>query len=399
MTKRLIVVGGGAAGMMAAVAAAENHADVTVLEKKEQPGKKLLKTGNGKCNYSNFYLTERNYHGHDVDFIARTVRRFHTEDLVRFFESAGMLSFARETCLYPSSERAETVVGVLRSRMEALGVRVITNTNVTSVRREDRFFVETSSGVYEADSLILATGSEASVKDRDPYSAYGILKFFGHHIYPLLPSLVPLYGRNGVEEYWDGVRIQATVSFGSAKETGELQLTAEGISGIPVFQISHDAVLSVAEGKKTFILIDFLPHYDRDSLIGFLREARFGDTQGEIRDYLLGWFPKKLVFALSRINEDLYRKPVKKAVYEDFEAVVDGIKRFPYEVTAFGSVEKAQVMQGGLDTAELTDSLESRIVPGLFAAGELLDVDGECGGYNLHFAFATGRIAGEAASK
>ena len=399
MTKKVVIVGGGAAGMMAAIAAGEGHAEVTLLEKKEQIGKKLLKTGNGKCNYSNFYLTERNYHTHHPEFVAKTVRRFHTDDLVRFFENAGMLSYAKDTALYPSSERSETVVGVLREKLDSLGVQTFTNANVTSVSKGERFTVETSVGTFEADRVILTSGSEASVKDKNAYTAYDVLKSFGHHVYPVLPALVPLYGQNGYEVFWDGVRIQATVSFGSIEETGELQLTDEGISGIPVFQISHDAVLSVSEGKKTCIHIDFLPHYDMESLIGFLREAKFSGYEGTIRDYLLGWFPKKLVFALSKVYEDLYRVSLKEADYDHFAAVIRGLKRFQYVVSGFGGKEVAQVMQGGLDTAELTENMESRIVPGLFAAGELLDVDGVCGGYNLHFAFASGRIAGEEASK
>ncbi|MBR5739373.1 MAG: aminoacetone oxidase family FAD-binding enzyme [Lachnospiraceae bacterium] len=400
MKKRVIVAGGGASGMMAAIAAAEHGAAVTILEKKEQVGKKLLRTGNGKCNYSNFYLTERNYRGHHPEFAGALVRRFHTEDLLRFFEANGMLSFAKDAYLYPSSERAETVVSTLKTRMDALHVVTVTNVNVLSVtKEEERFRVETSLGSFECDAVILAMGSEASVKDPNPHTAYEILRRFGHHVYPPLPALVPLYGNAGAEELWDGVRIQAAVSYGAVKETGELQLTSRGISGIPAFQVSHGAAEALSKGQKPVVLIDFLPHYDEESLVSFLQEAKLGGVPREVRDYLTGWLPKKLVFALSRQAEEVFRKSVRSCSYEEFVSIVGLIKHFSYEVTGFGPIAEAQVAQGGLDTQEVTENLESRLVPGLYVTGELLDIDGACGGYNLHFAFASGKIAGEEAAR
>ena len=284
--------------------------------------------------------------------------------------------------------------------MEALGVSLVTSVNVRSIRKnEGVFVVETDDSAYEADAVVMAMGSEASVRDPKTHTAYEILRSFGHHVWTVFPALTPLFGDNGFEEFWDGVRVQATVTYGNEKETGEVQLTREGISGIPVFQVSHEAVLSLESRKRISVFLDFLPHYDAESLVGFLQEAKMKRYSGLIRDYLTGWLPKKLVFALSKGNEELFRKSLSSCAYEELAEVVEYLKRFRYEVTGAGTLAVSQVASGGLDTAEVTENLESRLVPGLFITGELLDIDGACGGYNLHFAFASGRIAGLEAAK
>lgn len=396
MTKQIVVIGGGASGMSAALRAAELGASVTLLEKKEQPGKKLLLTGNGKCNYGNLYMASRYYRGHDVSFAEKIIRKWTVEDQIAFFEASGMLTFAKKNYLYPATRSAQTVVSLFTKRLKKLGVTVVTNCNVTAVQKTDRFLVATDRGSFYADKVILSMGSEAGVKDPRAFTAYQILESLGHYVYPALPTLVPLLGTE--EEPWDGVRIEGSVRYKDQTEEGELQLLSDAISGIPVFQLSH-AVGEDTRLRPVFVSLDFLPHYDAEVLRELLSSAASKDGETRLPEHLSGWLPKKLVLTLEKRDPSLFKKSLSELTKEDIEKICGLIKAFPYRVKGTAGFSRAQAANGGADTGEFSENCESRLCPGLYVTGELLDVDGLCGGYNLHFAFASGRIAGEDAAK
>ncbi len=397
----VLVLGGGASGMAAAIEAGRLGVSVRILEKKERLGKKLLLTGNGKCNYSNFYLTERNYRGHAPEFVLPILHRHHTEDMLTWFETLGMLSTSRDSGLYPATERAETVTSILIKELNRLGVKVDCGVDVLKVTpKEDGFTVETDHGAYQAKTVILSFGSEAGVQDARPFRGASILKALGHQVYPMRPALVALKGEEGFEPLWAGVRVHASARYSEETETGEVQLNDDGISGIPVLQISrfvNEALQESPEGVNVWL--DFLPQYDETALNGFLNRARVEARDGTVGDYLLGWLPKKLLIAVSVREKALFQKKLKDLTDREAARVVSFLKAFPYRVKATAGFDKAQSASGGLSVREVTERLESRLVPGLYVTGELLDVDGMCGGYNLHFAFASGRIAGEEAAK
>lgn len=397
---KVLVIGGGASGMMAAVTAASSGAEVTLLEKKEQLGKKILITGNGKCNYGNLLTGPADYRGHDRALIRSVLKAFPVERSIDWFESAGMLTMSRREYLYPASQNGSTVVAAFKRRLKETGVQVVTDCYVSKVSRTEKgFSAVTSRGEFTADRLILACGSEAGVSDERAFNAYDFLSSFGHYVYPALPALVPLFSESGLESIWDGVRVTASVAYRENREEGEVQLTRKGISGIPVFQLSH----YIAEDlrlRPVFVTIDFLPNYEEGSLTGYLMELQ-GTKRGEQDGYevLTGWLPKKLAEALSRSDAAFFRKNTGEYTKEDAEKLVRTVKEFRLRITATDDMKNAQTITGGADTTEFSDTLESLIVPGLFVTGELLDVDGRCGGYNLHFAFASGYVAGTNAAK
>ena len=395
---KVLVIGGGASGMMAAVTAAEKGADVTLLEKKEQLGKKILVTGNGKCNYGNLLTGPSDYRGHDRALIRSVLKAYPVEKSIDWFESSGMLSMSRREYLYPASQNAATVVTILKRRLKEAGVEVVTDCYVSRISEISEagagFKAFTSRGEFTADKLILACGSEAGVTDERAFNAYGFLTSFGHYVYPALPALVPLFSDSGLESIWDGVRVIAAVTYRENREEGEIQLTKKGISGIPVFQLSR----YIAEDlrlRPAFVTIDFLPNYEEEALIGYLTELK-GTKRAEQDGYevLTGWLPKKLAEAFSRQDSTFLRKKTGDYSEADARKLVGMVKDFRLRITGTDDLRAAQTITGGADTTEFSAQLESLLVPGLYVTGELLDVDGRCGGYNLHFAFATGYIAG-----
>ena len=395
---KVLVIGGGASGMMAAVTAAEKGADVTLLEKKEQLGKKILVTGNGKCNYGNLLTGPSDYRGHDRALIRSVLKAYPVEKSIDWFESSGMLSMSRREYLYPASQNAATVVTILKRRLKEAGVEVVTDCYVSRISEISEagagFKAFTSRGEFTADKLILACGSEAGVTDERAFNAYGFLTSFGHYVYPALPALVPLFSDSGLESIWDGVRVIAAVTYRENREEGEIQLTKKGISGIPVFQLSR----YIAEDlrlRPAFVTIDFLPNYEEEALIGYLTELK-GTKRAEQDGYevLTGWLPKKLAEAFSRQDSTFLRKKTGDYSEADAGKLVGMVKDFRLRITGTDDLRAAQTITGGADTTEFSAQLESLLVPGLYVTGELLDVDGRCGGYNLHFAFATGYIAG-----
>lgn len=396
--KNVLIVGGGASGMAAAFAAASSGAAVTLLEKKEIPGKKLSVTGNGHGNISNTDLSDRYYRASDGAFLKRFLERFDREAAAAFFSKLGLLTTEKAGGIYPRTNQAQTVTAALTESLKRLSVTCITECDVTDVIPEGGAYrIVSDRGSYRAEAVILACGSEASVRDRHPFSAYGILKKLGIRVSDILPALVPLYGHNGAEKLWQGIRTTASVSFGDRTETGELQLTDKGISGIPVFQLSVDAVRKIRADGSLDLTVDFLPEYTSEALTGLIGQAAAELPAAETEVVMRGWFPKKLIPVLLYQAKLSGRRLISSLTGGEIEALVTAVKAYRYTVTGYGAVEEAQTVRGGVDLGELTDCFESKTCPGLYIVGELCDVTGCCGGYNLTFAFGSGLIAGAAA--
>lgn len=386
--KEVLVIGGGASGLAAAVAAARAGAKVTVLEHNPSVGKKLLATGNGRCNLTNIEKRSDAYRCSEPDFPERVLEKVSVQDTIRFFLELGIYTRNRNGGLYPYSNQASSVVDVLRMEAAYRQVKIKTNAHIQFLEKEEgRWTAVTEGWSYRGDAVILACGSGASDIPGADGSGYSIANALGHTIIRPVPALVPLVCRGADFGKWAGVRTEGTVRLliqdvPLKEERGELQLTGYGISGIPVFQISRYASRALAEGCRVGLEIDFLPDIEENSLAAFLEARRKQAPYKSEKESLIGLFPDRLI-------PELLKQPDR----------IQGIKRFPLEVIRTQSFAHAQVCSGGVDVREVDpDTMGSRLHKGLYFAGEILDVDGACGGYNLQWAWSSGITAGKHAA-
>ena len=391
--KQVIIIGAGASGLMAGIMAARGGAGVTILEKEKKPGRKLLRTGNGKCNLTNTGDMRSAYHGTDPGFAARALDAFSVQDTIRFFTEIGLYTTSRSGWVYPYAEQAESVLACLLREAAKLKIKIKNNETVTAVtRKDDRYSIQTSTWSYMADSVILCCGTAASLaKSQLPCNGLMLAESLGHSTVPQRPSLVPLVCEDAQKKGWGGVRIQGKCTLCVkdvvvASETGQIQLTEQGVSGIPVFNISGRALILRDGGLPVTLKLDFFPDFDRTMTLTFLEKRRDLLRTDDMKSILTGLFPEKLIPALTRGAQSM-------------EELTDNIKSCELLVKGSAGAGSAQVMSGGIRTAEVNAATsESLICPGLFITGELLDIDGVCGGWNLQLAWSTGANAGRHAA-
>lgn len=389
--KRVLIVGGGASGLMAAIMAAREGAEVTILEHNERPGKKICATGNGKCNLTNTEMPTDAFRGTDAEFVQDVLKQFPVAETIRFFTELGIYTVNKNGGLYPRSAQASSVTDVLCMEARSRKVKIKTNEHVTNVFREQEIWkVLTEGWTYEADSVILANGSCASAVSGSDGSGYELAQNLGHQIIKPLPALTGLRCQPSASGYsrkllslWAGVRTAGEVTvfvdgIPVSSQKGELQLTDYGISGIPVFQLSRYAIRALEDGCDVKLSVNFLPEFSPEALHAFLDSRRKNCPYKNEPEMLTGLFPDKLIKVLCQAPD------LEKAIHE-----------FPLHVTAGLDFKQAQVCSGGVDTSEINpETLESRIHKNLFFAGELIDIDGTCGGYNLQWAWSSGAVAG-----
>lgn len=387
--KQVIIVGAGASGLMAAIQAARNGAAVTVLEQNDRPGRKICATGNGRCNMTNLVQAEDTYRGTHPEFIKDALSQFTVRDTLKFFQELGICTTNRDGWIYPRSNQAQSVVDVLTMEARNLKVKLKTNQTVTGVSSADGHWnVHTDGWTYTCDAVILANGSCASSVAGSGKSGYMIAENLGHSLIEPLPALTALKCSGNFFSGWSGVRTDGRVTLyvegvPTTSQQGELQLTDYGISGIPVFQLSRYAIRAVHENKKAELSVNFFPELSRKDLEQYLEQRKKDCPYKNQKELLVGLFPEKLIRVLCA------QKNLLTAV-TDFRLPVKGGLSF----------EQAQVCSGGVDTSEVNShTMESRLHKGLYFAGELLDIDGTCGGYNLQWAWSSGAAAGLFASK
>lgn len=382
------VIGGGAAGLAAAITAARQGARVTVLERMDRVGKKLMATGNGRCNLANTELSLDYYRG-DRRFIGAVFDRTGKKEILEFFRRAGLLFRTEEGRIYPLSNHASAVLDVLRQEADRQDVKVITDFEVKGVYcRSGGFVIQGGRKPLTCDKLIIATGGKASPALGSNGSGYEILSSMGHHMTKLYPGLVPMKCEPSQMKGLRGVRVFARASLlldgeECAAETGEIQFTEYGLSGIPMMNFS--SIVSSYKGQVQVVL-DLLPG----------EEHALELLQSRDRKHLFtGMFHKQVAQALC----DRAWVPMDAIQEVDLSALAKEIKGMTFTVRGVLPWEKAQVTVGGAKTGEFqAGTLESLLVPGLYAAGEILDVDGDCGGYNLMWAWASGITAGREAA-
>lgn len=403
--RTVAVIGGGASGMMAAVTAASEGARVILLEHKDRIGKKILSTGNGRCNFTNIHQEPICYHSEDPLFPWEVVERFNAQAVISFFFQLGVYSKNRNGYIYPNSDQASAVLDAFRMELDRLKVEIRTGVECREIRPGKKgFTVLTDQGPVRADRVILCAGSKAAPTTGSDGSGYDLAKKLGHRILPVLPALTALKCEEKFFKSIAGVRANGSVSIWSggeciAKDTGEIQLTDYGISGIPVFQVSRYASMLLYEKKETDAVLDFMPDFTKTQTDVFLRARAKTRPDKSAEMFLIGLFHKKLCDLWIRLSEIPRQRKAGELTEDEIARLTSLIKEFRVRVRETNPYDKAQVCCGGVDTREVDpETLESVYVPGIYFAGEILDVDGMCGGYNLTFAWASGYVAGKAAS-
>ena len=393
--RRVCVIGGGASGLIAAIFAAREGALVTLLEQNERLGKKLLATGNGRCNLTNTYQDPGCYHGEHPEFALSVFQTYSMEQTVSFFSELGIYIKNRNGYLYPASNQASSVLEVLEQEARYRKVKIKLQENAKEIvpgKPDGSWIVKTKTWQYEADAVIIACGSPASEIEGAGSAGYVLAGRLGHKIVKPLPALVPLVCKGNFFSKWAGVRTDAQITLLAkgeplAREKGEVQLTEYGISGIPVFQISGRALRLLDQGILVSVILDFMPDFTEQELLAFLKKRMDNCPYKTIKDSLTGLFPKKLISVLTDKNPNL-------------EQLTNRIKNLELPVKEGRSLAQAQVCQGGVSTEQIHPvSMESRICPGIYFSGEVVDIDGICGGYNLQWAWSSGALAGSHAGK
>ena len=387
----ILIIGGGASGMMAALTASQdsNH-HVILAERHSRLGRKLLATGNGRCNLTNRNIAPSHYYGEEPAFSTYALTHFTADDTLQYFRSLGLLTVTEPSGrVYPYSDSANSVLDVLRLPLEQRSnVQLLTGTEILSLKKQDGLFVaKTSSDPITAHRVIICAGGLAGSKLGGTEMGYKLLASFGHTRTKLYPSLVQLKTDTNLVRSLKGVRCEAEVRYGRVLRRGELQFTDYGVSGPVIFELSRGAV-----GGE--LQIDLLPDLSEAEIMTLLqgRCESLPDLRAE--DLLTGILHNRLGRTILRGCGISLEQPCR-SVY-DLDRVVDMCKHLTLTVLGTMGMEQAQVTAGGIRTAEFDPTtLESRLCTGLYAAGEVLDIDGDCGGYNLQWAWSSGRLAGE----
>lgn len=397
--------------MLAAITAKRAGADVCILEHGGQLGKKLLATGNGRCNFTNLYQEESCYRCSDPSFPRKILEQFPVSDTVQFFRELGVCEKSRDGYLYPNSDQASSVREVLAMEIERLGIEVHLGVEVCDVRACRKGFEiravrreEQKTQTYYADRLILAAGSKASPSTGSDGSGYRLAKQLGHTIVPVLPALVQLCSEEAFFSALAGVRVQGKVSLFvdgelAASDTGEIQLTNYGISGIPVFQVSRYASEGLYRKKKVTAELDFAPDCTEEEFLEFLGARIRRRPMCRMQEFFVGLYNDKLAKVLLRLSKIDKSKRAGELSEREIWILMKLVKSLGTRIAGTKSFEQAQVCAGGVSTRELDGrTLESVLVHGLYFAGEIIDVDGICGGYNLQWAWSSGYAAGRSAA-
>lgn len=409
----ILMVGGGASGMMAAIQAAlfpgqkPPFFKIGILEKTEKLGKKILATGNGKCNYTNQELLLSGYHSADLTLVSSVLQSYSVEESIAFFMTLGIYPKEKNGWLYPYSEQASAVVDAMKMELRRLSVEIFLETKVCGIRKEKKgFSLQTEAGIsYKTKQVIFSGGGCASKQLGSDGSILTLMESMGHTIIPPVPALVQLKCKGKFLKILAGLRMEAKASLyisneEKAKEEGELLFTDYGLSGILILQLSYLASRALFLGKQVGVLLDLLPKIEEKELVSLILERLAFGKHKTVEEIFIGLLPSKLTFILLK---EIAMEPDACSAYLDvvfakrFAKIVKG---FSLPVTDTKGFDFAQVMAGGVSTKEVDQkTLESKKQKGIYLTGELLDVDGTCGGYNLQWAFSSGAVAGRAAAR
>lgn len=403
--KHIVIIGGGAAGLVAAIHAKRETNRVTILEKNPVCGKKILATGNGKCNYWNEEQAIEHYHSNNQLILSKIITPENAKEVVSFFNQLGIYPKIKNGYYYPASNQALTVRDALVAEAFRIGVIIKNNYSVTKISKEqNQFKIFSSEEIITADQVIMATGSKAASKTGSDGFGYKLLKDLGHQILKPQPALVQVKTSGKYLKSWSGVRADAKVSLYIdneliKEEPGEIQLTDYGISGICVFNISRYISIALENNQNVQVKINFLPFITEEPknfLDNYFQDKPIRSLELELSGFLNQKLITTILTETSLPTSTSYQKLPDQAKND----LVNALTNFTVTVTATNSFDQAQVCSGGIPLTEINpETMESTIVKDLYIVGELLDVDGDCGGYNLGFAWISGIKAGNGCVK
>lgn len=396
--KRLAIIGAGASGLCAAAEARSENPDIDIVlfDRMSKAGKKILATGNGRCNFTNEDLSPAHFYGNGEFLKGILNSRF--SDTEEFFKNSGVLPYKEDGRIYPRSQQASMVRDALLNKIGNGGIKVKTDCPVTEISRGKSGF-NIKGELFDA-VIVCGGGKAASVHGSDG-SCYKIAESFGHRITPLYPALCGLVIQDRNLNLLKGVRAECTAELYSdekllGRESGEVQFTEKAISGIPIMNLSH--LCGNKKGLK--IRLDLCPEIDGNLLFSHIKKSTENSPDTEYETVLNGVINLKLAFAVMNRAGIKPRTLCKNLTDSQIKESLKVLKCFEINIAYARGFDNAQVTEGGINTNEISpETMMSKKVDGLFFCGEILDIHGDCGGYNLHLAFTTGRIAGNSAGK
>ncbi len=397
----MIVVGAGAAGLIASITAARAGQKVTLLEQNNKIGKKILVSGNGKCNIDNKHISLTRFHGQNPEFIETVLEGYDFNAVEKFFTSIGLeLIEGKEGKMFPLSLQASSVVELLEYEAKKTGVQILCDCAVTSIIKEgDIFTLETSYGSKKCEKLLLASGSPAAPQLGGSNSGYAFATRMGHSLIPRHPSLVQLCSDEAWVKACTGVKVAGVAQLYAngeyiTEKKGDLLFTNYGISGLAILDLSREVSTRLADYDFCELNLDLMPEFSKEKLINLLLNRIDNTSEKPIELWLHGILNKKLIPVILtqskckvKMEKELNRKEIGKLVY--------AIKNLKLSINDTKGFKGAEVATGGVNTTEVNpQNMESKLVPNLFFAGEILDVDGDRGGFNFHFAWVSGLRVG-----
>lgn len=397
---RIVIIGAGASGLMTAITSKNDFNEVILLERNNEVGKKILVTGNGRCNYWNEDQSLINYHSTNKELLSKIITENNCQQVISTFTKLGIIPKIKSGYYYPTSNQALSIRNALLNECIRKNIIIKTNTFATNIKKESNYYlIETENEVIKADILVISTGAKASPKTGSDGSGYLLAESLNHKIIKPLPSLVQLKTTEKFLKDWAGVRTDVKVFLKEnnniiAVEEGEIQLTDYGVSGICIFNLSSLVSRGLDKNKKEELVINFLP-FVTTSPKDWLEEREKYIAKTTISNQLetiLNYKLVKVILKQSNINSTSY--------YEDLTSsekalLLKNLTNFTITITGTNSFDSAQVTSGGIPLTEINvETMESTLHKNLYFTGEILDVDGKCGGYNLGFAWLTGLIVG-----
>lgn len=400
--QEIVVIGGGASGLVSAIITARKGKKVTILEKNNICGKKILVTGNGRCNYFNEDQSIKHYRSNDKELLKEIITKKNQEKVLQFFKDIGIEPKIKNGYYYPFSNQAVSIQNALLTEIKNLDIEIRNEVEVRKIKKQnDKFIIMTDKESIEANKIIISTGSKSAPKTGSNGSGYKICQELGHTIIEPLPALVQLKGKEKYFKEWNGIRADVAISLYEdnkeiAKEIGEIQLTDYGISGICVMNLSGRVARGLYTGKDEYVKINFLTNLNINTVqecISFIDKRNKVMKNRTISELLEGIINYKLLNVLLKNLKD---KQWNEVSAKDKEKIAESLVELKVNIIGTNSFDKSQVCSGGIPLKEIdVNTMESKLVNGLYIIGELLDCDGDCGGYNLTWAWITGIIAGE----
>lgn len=399
MQNKIAIIGAGASGLLASIILARKNIDVTVYEKNNKVGKKLLATGNGKCNITNKNIELSNFHGDNILFAKNILKEFNYLECLKFFNELG-IEFVEgvKNRIYPQSLQASTVVDLLYYEAKRVGVKFELSAEIINIEKENNnFILETNNYKSPFLKLIIATGSLAMPNLGASDSGYKFAKKFGHTIIKPIPSLVQLISNNKYLNNINGVKLNSSINLFINKKNiinidGDILFTNYGISGSAILDISRKISKAIDNNEKNiYLIIDLLPNFSLIELKNILIKRLKFTNDKKIDFWLEGLLNKKLTTLIlkeSNLSKNLIY--AKELNIKDIDKIAYTIKNIKFDIINTKSFKNAEVIAGGIDTNEVNSiTLESKLIKNLYFIGEILDIDGDCGGYNLHWAWAS----------